>query len=172
VHVAHDCVLRNNIVIANCAQLAGHVHVDDYARISGLAAIHHFVRIGTCAFVAGCAKLSIDVPPFTLAEGHPARIRSLNKEGLKRRGLSEDAMKAIRRAFRLCFEEDVARAEAYKELAENGYDKVPEVKLFVEFIQATERGKHGRALEAVREVVPVNERDGRMAGKGQDAEDA
>ncbi|MCY3018029.1 MAG: acyl-ACP--UDP-N-acetylglucosamine O-acyltransferase, partial [Planctomycetota bacterium] len=69
VHVAHDCELNNNIIIANATQLAGHVHIDDYARISGLVAVHHFVHIGTCAFVAGCAKLSIDVPPFTLAEG-------------------------------------------------------------------------------------------------------
>src|SRR5258708_27755776 len=66
VHVAHDCQVKNNIVIANGAQLAGHVTIEDGARISGLVAVHHFVRIGVCAFVAGCAKLSIDVPPFTL----------------------------------------------------------------------------------------------------------
>jgi UDP-N-acetylglucosamine acyltransferase len=165
VHIAHDCQLKDNIVIANAAQLAGHVHVEDYARISGLAALHHFVRIGTCSFVAGCAKLSIDVPPFTLADGHPARIRGLNREGLKRRGLSEEAMRAMKEAYRLCFDDEIPRAQAYDEISARGYDKVTEVALFVEFLQAVAKGKHGRALEAEREVVPPSERDGRLSYK-------
>jgi len=162
VHVAHDCILRNNIVIANGAQLAGHVHVHDGARISGLAAIHHFVTIGSCAFVAGCAKLSIDVPPFTLAEGHPARIRALNKEGLKRRGLTEEAMEAIKEAFRLCLREHLPQEQAFAELAAKGYDKYLEVSMLIESLKATARGKHGRALEGEREIVPPDQRDGRL----------
>ncbi|HYG73782.1 MAG TPA: acyl-ACP--UDP-N-acetylglucosamine O-acyltransferase [Planctomycetota bacterium] len=162
VHVAHDCRLRNNIVIANGAQLAGHVHVHDGARISGLAAIHHFVTIGACAFVAGCAKLSVDVPPFTLAEGHPARIRALNKEGLKRRGLSTDAQEAMKEAFRLCFREHLPQEHAFKELTEKGHDRFIEVAMLIEFLKATAKGKHGRALEAEREIVPAEERDGRL----------
>jgi UDP-N-acetylglucosamine acyltransferase len=162
VHVAHDCILKNNIVIANGAQLAGHVVVEDGARISGLVAVHHFVRIGMCAFIAGCAKLSIDVPPFTLAEGHPARIRGLNKEGLKRRGLSTEAQEAIKEAYRLCFRDDMPRDQAYKEIAEHEYDKFVEVALFLEFLKAVAQGKHGRALEAERAVVPADERDGRL----------
>jgi UDP-N-acetylglucosamine acyltransferase len=172
VHVAHDCQLKDNIVIANAAQLAGHVHVDDFARISGLAAIHHFVRIGTCSFVAGCAKLSIDVPPFTLAEGHPARIRGLNKEGLKRRGLSPEAMHALKESYRLCFSDEVSREQAYKQICAQGYDRVQEVAILVEFLQAVARGKHGRALEAEREVVPAEERDGRLSFKAQQAPDS
>lgn len=163
VHIAHDCILKNNIVIANGTQLSGHVHVDDGARISGLAALHHFVRIGACAFVAGCAKLSIDVPPFTLAEGHPARIKALNKEGMKRRGLSPEAMDAVKDAFKLCFRDtDVSRETALKQIAETSYEKYPEVQLFVDFLRATAAGKFGRALEAEREVVPPNERDGKL----------
>ncbi|HEY3322269.1 MAG TPA: acyl-ACP--UDP-N-acetylglucosamine O-acyltransferase [Planctomycetota bacterium] len=162
VHIAHDCKLGNNIVIANASQLAGHVQVEDGARISGLAAIHHFVRIGTCAFVAGCAKLSIDVPPFTLAEGHPARIRGLNKEGLNRRGLSPEAQQAIKEAYRLCFREHMPQEQAFAELEQSGADKFVEVQMLIEFLKAVARGKHGRALEADREIVPPAERDGRL----------
>ncbi len=165
VHVAHDCRLGNNIVIANAAQLAGHVQIEDGARISGLAAIHHFVRIGMCAFVAGCAKLSIDVPPFTLAEGHPARIRGLNREGLKRRGLSDEAHEAIKEAYRRCFRSDASQEQAFLELEEEGYCKFVEVAMMVNFLKAVARGKHGRALEAEREIVPAEERDGPLAFK-------
>jgi UDP-N-acetylglucosamine acyltransferase len=157
VHIAHDCILKNNIVIANGSQLSGHVHVEEGARISGLAAIHHFVRVGTCAFVAGIAKLSIDVPPFTIADGHPARIRALNKEGLRRRGLN-----GIQAAYRLCFHKTISRAQAFEQLDADGLTQIPEVAHFVDFLKAIERGKNGRALEGERETVPVNERDGRL----------
>jgi UDP-N-acetylglucosamine acyltransferase len=162
VHIAHDCVIKNNIVIANASQLSGHVHVEDGARISGLAAIHHFVTIGACAFVAGCAKLSVDVPPFTLAEGHPAKPKALNKEGMKRRGLSDDAKMALKKAFKLCFRSEISEDEALKRIEEAGYEKFPEVKLFADSRRATAAGKFGRALEAKREVVPPNERDGNL----------
>ena len=162
VHIAHDCHVKNNIVIANGSQLAGHVVVEDGARISGLAAVHHFVRIGCCSFVGGCAKLSIDVPPFTLADGHPARIRGLNREGLKRRGLLPAAQEALKEAYRLCFRDEMPQEQAFKEIAERGCDKFAEVALFVEFLRATARGRHGRALEAERESLPPEERDGRL----------
>jgi len=165
VHVAHDCHLKNNIVIANGAQLAGHVMVEEGARISGLAALHHYVRIGACAFVAGCAKLSIDVPPFTLAEGHPARIRGLNKEGLKRRGLTPEAQEAIKEAYRLCYRAEISQEQAFKDLNERGLDRFVEVALFVEFLKDVARGKHGRALEAERNIVPAEERDGPLSFK-------
>jgi len=172
VHVAHDCHLRNNIVIANGVQLAGHVHIHDGARLSGLAALHHFVTVGACAFVAGCAKLSIDVPPFTLAEGHPARIRALNKEGLKRRGLSAEAQEAMKDAFRLCFRDHLPQEKAFAELASKGHDKFLEVNMLMEFLKATAAGKHGRALEAEREIVPPDQRDGRLNFKLRPEESA
>jgi len=172
VHIAHDCILNNNIVIANGSQLSGHVHVDDGARISGLAALHHFVRIGMCAFVAGCAKLSIDVPPFTLAEGHPAKIKALNKEGMKRRGLSPEAMDAVKTAFKLFYRDsEFSHADALQQIATQGLEQYPEVKLFVDFLRETQEGKFGRALEAKREVVPANERDGKLNFKIEDKND-
>jgi UDP-N-acetylglucosamine acyltransferase len=168
VHIAHDCILKSNIVIANGAQLSGHVHVDDGARISGLAAIHHFVRVGTCAFVAGIAKLSIDVPPFTIADGHPARIRALNKEAMRRRGLSEETVAGLKEAYRLGFHKTLSRAQAFEQLESRGYLKIAEVAQFVDFLKDIERGKNGRALEADREVVPASERDGRLNFKLRD----
>jgi UDP-N-acetylglucosamine acyltransferase len=176
VHVAHDCRLGNRIVIANGAQLAGHVHVEDGARISGLVAVHHFVTIGTCSFTAGCAKLSIDVPPFTLAEGHPAKIRALNREGIKRRSLTEEAQLALKETFRLCYRSELPQDEAFRQVADRGYEKFTEVAVFVEFLRATSRGKHGRALESQRAVVPAEQRDGRLNFKpgqsGQNDHDA
>ena len=172
VHIAHDCILKNNIVIANASQLSGHVHVDDGARISGLAALHHFVRIGMCAFVAGCAKLSIDVPPFTLAEGHPAKIKALNKEGMKRRGLTPEAMDAVKAAFKLFYRDsELKHDEALRRIADDGHDRFPEVKLFVDFLRETSAGKFGRALESKREVVPPSERDGKLNFKIEDKSD-
>src|SRR4029077_7272996 len=103
-----------------------------------------------------------DVPPFTLAEGHPARVKALNKEGMKRRGLSPEAMIALKRAFKLCFRSELSEDEALKRIEEAGYEKFPEVKLFADSRRATAAGKFGRALEARREIVPPDERDGRL----------
>jgi UDP-N-acetylglucosamine acyltransferase len=164
VHVAHDCRIEDHVVIANSSQLAGHVHIYEGARISGLAAIHQFVRIGRCSYVAGCAKLSIDVPPFTLAEGHPARIRTLNLEGLRRRGLGGADLAALKKAFRLLFRSPGAsRDKAYAELAAEQLDKLPVVAEFVKFVQEMDRGVNGRGLEAQRTPVPPEQRDGSLA---------
>src|SRR5437762_633457 len=116
------CVIHNHVTLTGCTTLGQHVHVEDGARISGLVAVHHFVRIGTASFIAGCAKLSIDVPPFTLAEGHPAEIKALNKEGLKRRGMSDEAMKALKEAYRLCIRGDMRQEQAIEEIARKGCD--------------------------------------------------
>lgn len=166
VHIAHDCLIENNVVIANCTQLAGHVQVYEGARLSGLAALHHFVRIGRCSYVAGCAKLSIDVPPFTLAEGHPARIRTLNLEGLRRRGVEGEALVALKKAFRLLFgDRGTSREEAYAELAKLEFTQFEIVREVVTFVQETDRGANGRALEAHRCAVPPEERDGKLGFK-------
>jgi UDP-N-acetylglucosamine acyltransferase len=175
VHIAHDCILGNQIVIANATQLAGHVHVEDGARISGLAAIHHFVRIGRGSFVAGCAKLSIDVPPYTLAEGHPARIRSLNLEGLRRRTINPEALSALKESFRLLFRfEEGTRAQAFEQIAAGGLEKHPIVAEFVGFVRETDKGRHGRAQEATRVELPPEERNGKLgvANRTQDEEDS
>jgi UDP-N-acetylglucosamine acyltransferase len=164
VHIAHDCHVHDHVVLANAVQLAGHVHVYDGARVSGMAGVHQFVRLGRCCYVAGLAKLSIDVPPFTLAEGQPARIRTLNLEGLRRRGLSGPDLDALKKAFRLLFRSPGAhREEAYRKIEENGLAKFPLVVEFVKFVQETDRGVSGRGLEAHRAEVPPEQRDGSLS---------
>lgn len=162
VHIAHDCQLEDHIVIANASQLAGHVHVQEGARISGLAAIHHFVRIGRSAFVAGCAKLSIDVPPYTLAEGHPARIRGLNLEGLRRRTVPEESVAALKEAYRLLYRSEGTRAQAYAEIAAKELTRHAVVSDFVEFMKTVDQGRHGRGQEGTRVEVPPEHRDGAL----------
>lgn len=87
-HIAHDCVLGNHIIMANGVQLGGHVRIHDFAAFGGLVAVHHFVTVGQYAFVGGLARVIHDVPPYTIVEGHPARVRALNVIGLERHGFS------------------------------------------------------------------------------------
>src|SRR5262249_52749131 len=89
VHVAHDCVLGDGIIISNGTQIDGHVSIEDRVTISGLCAIHQFVRIGRQSFVGGLAKVTKDVPPFVKAVGNPAKLYGLNSVGLQRSGMAE-----------------------------------------------------------------------------------
>ena len=90
-HLAHNVQLGNHVIMSNVATLAGHVMVEDYAVIGGLAAVHQFCRIGKMAIIGGCSKVVQDVPPFMLADGNPAETRTINKVGLERNGVSEEA---------------------------------------------------------------------------------
>ncbi|MEM9214604.1 MAG: acyl-ACP--UDP-N-acetylglucosamine O-acyltransferase [Cyanobacteria bacterium P01_F01_bin.150] len=116
VHVAHNCMLGDQIVIANSVSLAGHVHVESQAVIGGCLGIHQFVQIGRLAMVGGMSRIDQDVPPFMLVEGNPARVRSLNKLGLKRAGIAEandgTAFKSLKQAFRLLYRSDQTFAQA------------------------------------------------------------
>lgn len=102
-HIAHDCILSDNIVIGNTVQLAGHVHIGRKAIVSGLAGIHHFVSIGELAFVAGMSAVKKDVPPFMMMEGNPAEVRGLNVVGLRRDGWSDEELAATKEAFRIMY---------------------------------------------------------------------
>lgn len=137
-HVAHDCVLGSEVILANSVSLAGHVEIGDFAIIGGLVGVHQFVRIGRHVFVGGCSGLRQDVPPFVLAAGMPARAHGLNVVGLKRRGFSRDSIVLLRRAYRVVFgSESVPGATA--EIEAWSADS-PELAEFVEFIRTTERG--------------------------------
>jgi UDP-N-acetylglucosamine acyltransferase len=139
VHVAHDCVIGNDVILANGIQMAGHVTVDDRAVISGLVPIHQFVRIGTYAFVGGGSRVNQDVPPFTKAVGNPVHLYGLNSVGLQRAGFSPEIKLALKRAYRLLFNSDltvsqgIARARA--ELPSH-----PDVETFLRFIEESQRG--------------------------------
>jgi UDP-N-acetylglucosamine acyltransferase len=107
-HVAHDCLIGDDCVLSNQVHLAGHVHLEDKVGIGGVVGVHHFVTIGTMAYVAGVCRVITDVPPFTIAEGIPAQVRGFNKEGLRRWGLTEEQIQPVRDAYRVLF---AARAE-------------------------------------------------------------
>jgi UDP-N-acetylglucosamine acyltransferase len=139
VHVAHDCVVGNDVIMANGVQMAGHVTVDDRAIISGLVPIHQFVRIGTYSFVGGASRVNQDVPPFTKAAGNPVHLYGLNSVGLQRAGFSPDVKLALKRAYRLVFNSDLTVSQGIAR-ARVELPQVPEVETFLRFIEASQRG--------------------------------
>jgi UDP-N-acetylglucosamine acyltransferase len=137
-HVAHDCVVGNNLVFANGATLGGHVEVGDWVILGGLAAVHQFCKVGEYAFIAGGAIVTRDVPPYVMVAGNPAEPSTINAVGLKRRGFTEDQVRNIRNAFRVLYRSDLLLADAVAKLTELGQTQ-PEVAAFVEFIGKSER---------------------------------
>jgi UDP-N-acetylglucosamine acyltransferase len=139
VHVAHDCVIGNDVIIANSVQMAGHVTVDDRAIISGLTPIHQFVRIGTDSFVGGASRVNQDVPPYTKAVGNPVHLYGLNSVGLQRAGFSPEVKLALKRAYRLLFNSDLTVSQGIAR-ARAELPAVTEVETFLKFIEVSQRG--------------------------------
>ena len=137
-HVAHDCVVGNNTVFANCAALGGHVEIGDWVILGGLTAVHQFSKIGAHAFLAGGAIVTRDVPPYVMVAGNPAAPHAVNSEGLKRRGFTEEQIRNIRDAYRIVYRSDLKLAEALARLAPQA-DGRPEIRAFVDFIHASTR---------------------------------
>ncbi|MDH5633673.1 MAG: acyl-ACP--UDP-N-acetylglucosamine O-acyltransferase [Gammaproteobacteria bacterium] len=139
VHVAHDCVIGNNVTFANNASLAGHVEVEDYAILGGFTGIHQFCRVGSHV-MTGIATISFkDIPPYLMVSGNTAQPFGLNTRGLKRRGFTEDDIKALKTAYKTLYRSGLTQDKALGELADLA-DKYPDVGHFVEFIKKTERG--------------------------------
>jgi UDP-N-acetylglucosamine acyltransferase len=137
-HVAHDCVVGNNTVFANGAVLGGHVEIGDWAILGGLAAVHQHGRVGAHAFLGGGSMVRQDVPPYVMVSGNPAEPQTVNAEGLKRRGFSEDQIRAIRDAYRVLYRSDLKLSEALARLEPLARER-PELRVFVDFIQASSR---------------------------------
>jgi len=138
-HVAHNVTLGDHIIMSNVATLAGHVIVEDHAVIGGLAAVHQFCRIGRMAIIGGCSKIVQDVPPFMLADGNPATTRTINKVGLERNGISDEAQAALKKAYKILFREKLTVSNALdKILAE--LPGLPEIVHLVQFIRGSSRG--------------------------------
>src|SRR4030095_11088460 len=138
-HVAHDCVLGNHIIMSNVATLAGHIVVEDHAVVGGLAAVHQFCRIGKMSIIGGCSKVVQDVPPFMLVDGNPAETRTINKVGLERNGVSEEAQTALRQAYKILFREGLTISNALVRI-EKELPLLPEIQHLVKFARASERG--------------------------------
>lgn len=138
-HVAHNCKLGNRIVMANAANLAGHIHVEDNAIIGGLTGIHQFVRIGAHCIIGGCSAVAKDVPPFVMASGNMAKLYGLNMIGLKRRNFSAETIQSLKQAYRLVFRSSLLLKTAIGKVKSEVAD-IPEVRQFVDFIQNSQRG--------------------------------
>jgi len=137
-HVAHDCHLGDQIVMANCATLGGHVEVGDWVTMGGLSAVHQHTKIGAHCFLAHNAAVTRDVPPYVLAVGRPAVPHSINAIGLQRRGFSAAQVVNIRRAYRLLYRSGLKLNAAVEQL-EVAAETQPEIRPFVEFIKQSSR---------------------------------
>jgi len=154
-HIAHDCILGNHVIITNCAQLAGHIRVEDQVIVSGMVAIHHFVTVGRLSFLAPFSAVRTDVPPYMIVDGAPARVRKLNLEGLKRRNIPPASVDALKAVFRMVYRSDMSRAEAILKIEEMPLAQDPVVRVLIAHYRASEAGSQGRALEAFRQDRPV-----------------
>lgn len=139
VHIAHDCIIGSNTIMANNATLAGHVHVGDWAIFGGFSGAHQFCRVGAHAFIGMYAGVNRDVPAYTTASGSPAIPRGINSEGLKRRGFDTDQIRNIKNAYRLVYRKRMKLADAIDEIAERSREQ-SELVLFLESLRSSERG--------------------------------
>jgi UDP-N-acetylglucosamine acyltransferase len=139
VHLAHDCHVGDDVVIANATQCAGHVTIHDRAILSGLNAVHQFVTIGTYAFVGGGSRVNQDIPPYVKAVGNPMELYGLNSIGLQRAGFAGETIAALKRAYRLFFNSDLNLSQAL-ERARTDLPAFPEVERFLAFVESSERG--------------------------------
>jgi UDP-N-acetylglucosamine acyltransferase len=137
-HVAHDCLVGDKTVFANCAALGGHVEIGDWVILGGLTAVHQFVKIGAHAFLAGGAIVQRDVPPYVMVAGNPATPHAVNSEGLKRRGFTEEQVRNVRDAYRTLYRSELKLADALEKLRALGATR-PEIRVFVDFIGASTR---------------------------------
>jgi UDP-N-acetylglucosamine acyltransferase len=138
-HLAHNVTLGDYIIMSNVGTLAGHVTVEDHAVIGGLVAIHQFCRIGKMSMIGGCSKIVQDVPPFMLVDGNPGQTRTVNKIGIERRGVSEEAQAALRQAYKILFREGLVISNALSQI-EQELPKLPEIVHLIEFVRRSERG--------------------------------
>jgi len=138
VHIAHDCIVGNNVVFANAASLAGHVTVDDYVILGGFTLVHQFCQIGAHAFTSMGSVVNRDVPPYVTVAGTYAEPHGINSEGLRRRGYDSDRIRAIKRAYRTLYKSGLSLADARTQLAEAAQG-APDVQLMLDFIQRSQR---------------------------------
>jgi UDP-N-acetylglucosamine acyltransferase len=131
-HIAHDCVIGNQVIMVNLAQIAGHVQLGDWVILSGYVAVHQYCKIGAHAFIAHHTGVTRDVPPYVIAVGNSAAPHSINSEGLKRRGFSADQIRNLRNAYRILYRSDLPLAAALEQIGGLAATQ-PELQPFVDF---------------------------------------
>jgi UDP-N-acetylglucosamine acyltransferase len=140
VHLAHDCQVGNQTIFANNAQLAGHVHVGDWAILGGFTVVHQFVRIGAHAMTGMGTILLQDVPPYVTASGNPSAPHGINSEGLKRRGFSPAAIAGLRRAYKTLYRNGLKLEEATTAIAAEAQGELAPLALLSDFLSTAGRG--------------------------------
>lgn len=138
-HIAHDCILGSNIIVANLGTLAGHIIIEDGAIVGGVVAIHQFCRVGRMAIIGGCSKVVQDIPPYMMADGHPAEVRGINLVGLKRKNLSSEAIHTIKEAHRILYRSELNTSQAVERL-KSEFGESEEVQHIIKFIDNSSRG--------------------------------
>jgi UDP-N-acetylglucosamine acyltransferase len=139
VHIAHDCLLGDNIIMANNATLAGHVTIADHAIVGGIVAVHQHVRIGPYCIIGGASAVSMDIPPYVLAVGNRATVRSLNMIGIRRKGFTATDIKEIKRCYSILFKSSLGKSGAAEMMKAEMPDSI-HARRFLEAIEASERG--------------------------------
>ena len=139
VHIAHDCHLGDNIIMANNASLAGHVTVGDWAILSGYSLIHQFCTVGEHSLTSFASFVNQSIPPYVTVSGDKAKARGVNSEGLKRRGYSRDQIQQVRRAYRILYRSGLPLEEAKQQLLEMSKEH-GEIKPWVDFLEITDKG--------------------------------
>lgn len=149
IHIAHDCILGSNIILANVATLAGHVEVGDRASIGGLVAIHQYCRIGEYSYIGGISGLSLDVPPYVIVAGtrNRTRISGLNKIGLRRNGFDRETINKLDKAFKIIFRDPNLLLKDALQVARTEITGCPEVDTLITFFENSKRGVVKRTNE-------------------------
>ena len=137
VHVAHDCMIGDNNIFANATTLAGHVHVGDFVILGGFTGIHQFCKVGSHAFTAVSSVVVQDVPPYVMAQGHNAVPRTINSEGLRRRGFTAEQIASIKRAYKILYRQGLTLNDALQQMRAMN---APELDSMVQFIEQSQRG--------------------------------
>ncbi len=137
VHLAHDCIVGNNTIFANNSQLAGHVEVGDWVILGGFTVVHQFLRIGAHGMTAMCSMLLADQPPFVMSQGQPAQARSMNFEGLRRRGFSPERISAVKAMHKALYRDELTLDQAKSRIAElpgKTPEAAPDVQMMLAFL--------------------------------------
>lgn len=138
-HIAHDCLLGDNVILANSVNLAGHIEIGDYAIVGGIVPVHQFVRIGEHSIVGGGFRIQKDVCPYMMVAGYPLRTVGINLVGLKRKGFSEKSIKLLKEVYKILFRSNLNTSQALEKIKKE-LEIIPEVKTILDFISSSQRG--------------------------------
>lgn len=139
-HVAHDCIVKDHVILANAATLAGHVEVDNFAILGGLSAVHQFTRVGCHVMASGGSMIAQDVAPYSIVQGDRAKTVGLNLTGLKRRGFTREALANIKNMYKIVFRSNLKLEEAILKISDEFDTHADEVLTYLEFLQKSKRG--------------------------------